>query len=249
MKITSIVLTKNEEKNIEACLKTLMWTDEVLVIDDDSSDETVSLAKKLHAKVFKRQLLGNFAMQRNFGLEKAAHEWVLFIDADERVSETLALEIQSIIQNATAEECGFFLRREDTQWGKTLQHGEQGDVKLLRLAKRDAGKWTGMVHEIWCVEGSIGVLRNKLSHFPHQTLTEFLSDINFYTSLRAKELFEKGKKANILTILLYTKGKFLQDYILKLGFLDGMQGFLVAVLMSLHSFLVRGKLWELTEKN
>jgi glycosyltransferase involved in cell wall biosynthesis len=248
MKISTIVLTKNEEKNIEKCLKALQWCDEIIVVDDGSVDKTVILAKKLGAKVYEHNLSNNFSQQRNFGLEKAQNEWVLFVDADERVSPALAAEIQLRITNYELGHSGFYIQRLDSIWGKVLKHGETGNIKLLRLAKKDRGKWKGSVHETWDVKGEIGVLKNTLMHYPHQTLTEFLKEINFYTTLRAEELYKQKIPVSFLDIIIYPKAKFIQNYFFKLGFLDGNAGIVFALCMSFHSFLVRGKLWQLWQK-
>lgn len=242
--ISVVVLTKNEEKNIEDCLKTLLWCDEILVIDDYSIDKTVIIAKKYTKHVFSHNLEDNFSAQRNFALEKAKGDWILFVDADERVSKTLAEEIQEKISSPSKID-GFYIKRDDFMWGKKLQYGETADVQLVRLAKKNAGKWKGIVHEIWDIHGMKGVLQNPLEHYPHQTLSEFLEEINYYTTLRAAELYKKKTPVSGFSILLYAKGKFFQNYFLKLGFLDGISGLLVAILMSFHSFLVRGKLWLL----
>src|SRR5260221_6699426 len=121
--ISAVILTKNEEKNIEACLKTLTWCDEVIVIDDNSTDKTISFAKKLGATVYEHVLDGDFAAQRNFGLEIAKGDWILFVDADERVSQALAFEMQAIITLHIDHVSGYYLRRLDTMWGKVLHFG------------------------------------------------------------------------------------------------------------------------------
>lgn len=248
MKISAIILTKNEEKNIAGCIESLTWCNEVLVIDDNSTDKTVEIAKKTGARVFNHALGNNFAKQRNFGLNKANNEWVLFVDTDERVSLSLKKEITQCIYNSTNQYIGFYIKREDYLWGKRLKYGEAGNIWLLRLAKKNAGKWRGKVHETWQVKGSVGKLDNPFSHYPHPSIAEFLKEINFYTSLRAEELYGLNIKANFFSIIFYPKAKFLSNYIFKLGFLDGIPGLLIAILMSFHSFLVRGKLWYLWQK-
>ncbi len=247
MNISAVVLAKNEERNIEACLASLQWCDEVIVIDDNSTDKTVLLAKNMGTKVFVHPLNNNFSKQRNFGLENAQGDWIFFVDADERVSEALVKEIESRIKNQESKN-GFFIKRLDSMWGKVLQHGETGRVKLLRLAKKNTGKWTGAVHETWRVSGKTEELKNPLMHYPHQTITGFLQEINFYTTLRAQELFEQNASVTWFDIIAYPKAKFIQNYFLKLGFLDGIPGFLSALFMCFHSFLVRGKLWQLRQK-
>ena len=248
MNITCIILTKNEAGNIKDCLHALKWCDELIVIDDNSDDKTIDIAEGLGAKVYKRFLDNDFAAQRNFGLSKAKNEWVLFVDADERVSPALIFEISNVIGLGGQECSGFYARRTDVMWGKQLEYGETGGIKLLRLAKRNTGLWEGHVHERWKVKGKIGELKNPLLHYPHQTIKEFLQDINFYTSLRAKELYAKDKRVTMIEIILYTLGKFVVNYFIKRGFLDGAPGIIYAAIMSFHSFLVRAKLWNISNK-
>lgn len=249
LKISAVVLAKNEEERILDCLKSLYFCEEILVIDDYSTDKTVELVSSLKNKKIRmiHRLLGNdFSRQRNFGLREAKGEWVLFVDADEKVSEALAFEIPSTLPDKYL---GFYIRRRDVMWGKELKYGETGNIKFLRLAKKDAGEWEGAVHEEWKIKGKVGELESPLLHYPHQTIKEFLQEINFYTSLRAKELYRRGVRSNFLSILLYPKGKFILNFILRRGFLDGVEGLIVALMMSFHSFLVRGKLWILGRKD
>lgn len=241
--ISAVVLTKNEENNIVDCLESVSWCDEVIVIDDHSTDNIVELAKRTGAIVHSHALDQDFSAQRNFGLQKAQGEWVLFVDADERVSSALWYEIMAMINNPIGGYVGFYLKRKDTLWGKELQYGETGNIKLLRLAKKDAGLWEGYVHETWQVKGKTSVLKNPLIHFPHQTVAEFLTEINYYTTIRAKELYKKKVPVFWWQILLYPKAKFALNYFIKGGFLDGLPGFVFALMMSFHSFLVRSKLW------
>lgn len=244
--ITVIVLTKNEEKNIVDCLENLKFCDEIIVIDDFSQDRTIEIARKIGAKVFVHSLNNDFSKQRNYGLSKATNEWVLFIDADERVNMQLASEILKSVGMKQIQ--GFHMRRIDNLWGKKLLHGETGGSKFLRLGQKDAGKWIGKVHERWEVKGELRNLYSPIIHFPHQSVKDFLKEINFYTDLRAAELFTRGTGVKWYSVILYPKGKFIVNYFLKLGFLDGLEGLIFALIMSFHSFLVRGKLWQLNER-
>jgi len=249
--ISAIVITKNEEENIEKCLRSVRWCDEIVVIDDESIDRTVEIAKKFNARVYENPLSCDFSAQRNFGLTKAKSEWVLFIDADEIISGALIYEIQSVIgfkDQGLRNFNGYYLKRSDFVWGKQLKYGESGNLMLLRLGRRGKGVWKGMAHEQWEIEGSVGKLINPILHFPHKTMEEFLKEINFYTDLRAKELKEKNTKVSFWAIFSYPLGKFIVNYFFKRGFMDGMQGLIFAITMSFHSFLVRGKLWLMSNK-
>jgi len=247
MKISAIVLTKNEEKDIEDCLRSISWCEEIIIVDDYSEDETVEKVQRFKSskvRIYERRLGDDWAGQRNFGLEKASNQWVLFIDADERVSAALADEIKNL-QFTIYNLRGFYLRRKDFLFGKWLRHGETSHVRLLRLAKKNAGGWERRVDEVWKVKGKIGELQNPLLHYPHQTLTEFLESINFFSTLNARAFYEQGVRVRLWD-WLKPLAKFTQNYFFRLGFLDGTAGFVHTVLMSLHSFLVRGKLYLLT---
>ena len=258
--ISAVVLTKNEEKNIAKCLATLRFCNEVIVVDEYSTDKTVEIARRYGARVFQRHLKEDFAAQRNFGLNKAkgparnaSHsdaggDWVLFVDSDERVTEALASEIKNETVKSKNEVEGFYIKRRDFVWGRELKHGEPGSVKLLRLAKKNAGLWKRAVHEVWDVQGKTQTLENPLTHFPHQTLREFMQDVDRYSNLHAKALQEEGVKSNLAKIIIWPVGKFKYNLIFKLGILDGTQGFVVAAMMSLHSFLAWSKLWLLQNK-
>lgn len=248
--ITAVILAKNEEKQIITCIKSLSFCDEILIIDDNSTDKTTESITKLNNKKIKimpHPLRNDFSKSRNFGLLQASGEWVFFVDADEIVSDALAFEISNVIHQLSDKGLGrlngFYIERKDIMWGKMLNYGEAGAIKLLRLAKKDAGEWQGKVHEEWIIEGKIATLKNYLIHFPHQTITEFLKEINYYTNIRAQELHSRKIKGNWWSIIAYPSAKFVGNYILKRGFLDGERGLIVALVMSFHSFLVRGKLW------
>ncbi len=244
--ITVVVLTHNDEKILARCLESLRWCDEMIAIDDESMDGTVGVAKRFGAKVFTRKLNGDFAAQRNFGLGKAKGEWVLFVDSDEVVSKELANDIKRVISEKRQVISGYFIKRKDYFLGKWLTHGETVNVKLLRLAKKDAGKWNRPVHEVWDVQGPIGELTYPLLHYPHPNVAQFLDEMNRYSTLNASYLYKQGIRAFWWDIIAYPAAKFFVNYIWRLGFLDGTAGAIMALMMSFHSFLTRAKLWKLS---
>lgn len=244
--ISAVVLTKNEEKNIAECLISLKWCEEILVIDDNSIDKTAAIARQEGARVIKKALADDFASQRNFALSQVKNAWVFFVDADERVSRELEEEIKGKIKEDKRTE-GYFFKRIDFFMGRWLKYGEIGGIKLLRLAKKGSGRWIRRVDEKWEVRGKVKWLKNPLLHYSHTNLTGFLESINERSSLNAKQLFEEGKKV-IFFDWFKPLAKFVRNYLFKLGFLDETQGFVFAVIMSMHSFLVRGKLYLLWRK-
>lgn len=236
--ISAVVLTHNDENIIVDTLECLKFADEIIIIDDESTDHTIELARQFTGKVFKRPLNGSFASQRNFALNHVHGDWVLFIDSDERVSNELKEEILKAIKQ---EFNGFYLKRVDVMWGKKILYGEVGETKLLRLARKNTGKWKGNVHETWRIRGARSSLQAPLTHVPHQSVSEFLQEIDTYSTIRANQLLDEGKKIRIWEILIYPLGKFVYGYIILRGFKDGIPGFIYATMMSFHSFLVRGK--------
>lgn len=245
--ISCVVLVKDEEKTIETCLQSIRsLVDEMIVIDDDSEDKTIEKAKKFGARVFKRPLKCDFAAQRNFGLKQAKGDWVLFIDADEQITTGLAEEIKTAVKKK--EFNGFYLRRQEWFGGKWLRYGETGRIRLLRLGKKGVGKWQRKVHETWRIRGKVGELKNPLLHYSHQNISQFLGQINFHSTLHAQALKEEGVKFSLFRLIFNPLGKFIQNYIFRLGFLDGVSGFIFAMMMSFHSFLARAKLYQLWKK-
>ena len=244
--LSVIVLTHDDEERIVDCLDNLGFANEIIIIDDESCDRTVELARQYTSKIYKKSLNKNFSNQRNFALNYASCEWVLFVDSDEIISKSLREEIMSAIEKGGYS--GFLIKRVDFVWGRKMSHGELSQVKLLRLARKDAGKWHGKVHETWKVVGKVGELSNPLMHVPHQNVREFVRDIDEYSSLRADELHEKSVNVPFLHILLYPLGKFIHNYWLRRGYKDGVAGLIYSMMMSFHSFLVRAKLYQLNNE-
>ena len=248
MILSAVVLTKNEEKRIAQCIKNLSFCDEVIIIDDYSNDRTRELAKKNKAIVYKRRLNGNFAEQRNYGLKKAKGKWVLFIDADEIVTPQLRNEIVSVVNDSLNQYIGFYIKREDIFLGKKIKHGEFGSIKLLRLAKKNAGRWKRAVHEFWKVKGKTFSLKSAIIHYSHEDIHSFVKDIDWYSTLHAQANYNEGKRSNIFLVILFPILKFFRNFFCKLGILDGEIGFFLSLMMSFHSFLAWSKLWLLQRR-
>lgn len=224
MNITGIILTK--DGNIAIARKSLSFCNEVLI--------------------FKNEEIIDFAKSRNEALKHAKNEWVLFLDDDEVVSDQLAKEILKLNLEKLGLN-GFYIKRRDVIWGRELKHGETGNTKLLRLARKQTGFWRRSVHEYWEIRGPVGTLNNPIYHYPHQSVNEFIKNIDYFSGLHAKENKKEGKRSSLVKIILWPKLKLVQNWILKLGFLDGTAGFVHAIIMSFHSYLAWSKQW-LTER-
>lgn len=243
MSISAVVLNKNGAELLKRALQSLAWCDEVIVIDDGSTDDSLRHAQKSGATIVKNRLK-SFAEQRNIGLKSAHSDWVLFLDADEVVPKELTQEIQQTLKNTTCD--AFLVQRLDTFMGTQLHYGETGNIWLLRLAKKTAGSWVRPVHETWEVEGVTGKLHHALEHNPHTSISSFLEKINHYTDQEAKHRKASEEKFSIFQLLVYPSAKFFVNYGIKLGFLDGFPGLSMAYMMSMHSLIVRIKMYEKT---
>lgn len=246
MGISAVILTQNSSKTLRSTLESVSFCDEMLVIDDHSTDTTLTIAKATRATVYTRKLDGDFAAQRNFGITKAAYEWVLFVDSDEVVSDELREEILQAVRSVDVK--GFYLKRRDMLWERPILYGEAAEVRLMRLARKGSGKWVRPVHEVWNVTGVVGTLEHPLLHTPHPTVADFLSDINHYSDINARHFYKNGTRASLWQIVGYPTAKFIQNYLIRQGYRDGMPGMIVALMMSFHSFLTRAKLWHLQKQ-
>jgi len=242
--ISTVILTKNEENTLAACIESVSFSSEVLVIDNGSTDQTIEIAKQRGAHVIEMSETGDFSELRKRGLTEAKNNWVLFIDADERVPDELKNEILLKTQNDTY--ASYYIKRRDHWWGRTLRFGEVRSAYVkgfIRLAQKESGHWSGAVHEVFQTNKKTGTLDGYLEHYPHPSLKKFISDINDYSSRRAGELFSQGKTSSIAEIICVPPIKFFYTYFFQWGFLDGVSGFVYSFLMSFHSFLVRSKLY------
>ncbi|MEP7167519.1 MAG: glycosyltransferase family 2 protein [Candidatus Woesebacteria bacterium] len=242
--LTAIVLCKNAESTLSHCLASLDFCEHIIVGDDGSIDESLLIARKFHADIIKISPGLDFAQKRNYLLEYAKNEWVFYVDADEIVTSQLATNIQNQIRTTDAK--GFYVRRMDVLFGKKLQYGETAHTWLLRVARRNSGHWKRPVHEIWQVSGKLDRLEGELLHYSHPDLEEFMDKINTYTDSETQERVKNhiSKTSAYIQLFLFPVGKFMQNYIVRLGFLDGFSGFVMAWMMSLHSLCVRIKIIE-----
>lgn len=245
MKISATIITLNEEKNIEAALESLAWADEIVVVDSESSDRTVEIARRFTDKVITQKWLG-YAAQKNFASQQASHDWVFNLDADERLSPELQREIVALKSGAQTDTAAFEMPRKVFYLGKWIQHsGWYPDYKI-RLYNRAKGQWQGKyVHESVTVQGRVGRLAGDLFHFTVASASEHHLRLDRYTTLAAQEAFENGRRASFAAIAFAPFATFIKSYVVKLGFLDGIQGLAIAYFAGYYVFMKSLKLWEL----
>ena len=246
--ISAVIITRNEEKNIMKCLSSIDWADEIVVVDSGSTDDTKKIASEFTQKVFDMKWEG-FGKAKDFAKDKATHQWILSLDADEVVTGDLKEEIQSVIKSDKAFD-GYYIPRRSNFLGKWIRHGGWYPDYVLRLFKKNKAKFShSAVHEKVKVNGSIGYLGNPLLHYTDPNFDHYLEKLNRYTSLSAEELFRKGKRAKVFDIIFRPLAAFLKMYFAKRGFVDGLHGLILAVSSAFHVFSKYVKLWHLGSLN
>jgi len=222
-----ILITKNEAELVGQCLESVKWADEIIVLDSGSTDATVEICQRYTDRVTVTDWPG-FGPQKNRALSMATGDWVLSIDADEEVTPALAQEIQDTLQAPLAQ--GYTLPRLSNYCGRFMRHSGWWPDPVLRLFKREAGSFTSArVHERVDLEGQVGALHHTLLHHSFRSLDQVLHKVNHYSLEGALALHAQGRRASLSTAIGHGLWSFIRTYILKRGFLDGREGFILAV--------------------
>jgi glycosyltransferase involved in cell wall biosynthesis len=240
-KISVVIITGNEENNIKDCLKSAKWADEIIVVDSESTDSTVQIAKEFTDKVVVHKWEG-YASQKAFAISLSKNEWVLSLDADERVTESLAKEI---LETELTPYNGYYIKRDNFFLGKLIRGCGWGNDLQLRLFKKSETKLSDrMVHEKFIVNGSTSKLKNSFSHYSYTNLKDAFVKINNYSTLEANEKVGK-KTVNLFTLLFSPPFYFLHHLIIRKGFLDGIYGVIISYMHMLTKLQVQLKIMEI----
>jgi glycosyltransferase involved in cell wall biosynthesis len=230
--LSACIITYNEADRIDDCVRSVGFCDEVLVVDSHSTDATRERAAARGARVIERDWPG-YRSQKQFAVEAAHNDWVLCLDADERVSDELRAEIESWRQRGFGGFAGWSVPRITEYFGRFLRHGNAYPDRLIRLFDRRHGGWVGReIHENTRVQGPVGRLKGHLEHYAYRSLTDHLSRMQRYADLMGQALYESGKRCGLAKVLLNPQWRFLRGYLLRLGFLDGWRGLLFALVES-----------------
>ncbi|TGL87729.1 glycosyltransferase family 2 protein [Leptospira congkakensis] len=242
--LSCAIITLNEEDNISRTLEALSFIEDIVVIDSGSTDKTVEIAKSLGARVFFRKFV-NYADQKNFAIEQTKYDWVLAIDADEVVSDGLKSEITELFTDNKLQSVGYLVPRLTYYLGKWIRFGGYYPNYQIRLFKKTAGEFSGgLVHERVKLIGKPIKLKNPLFHYSYKNISDHLQFIDRYSSLFAEEEFRKGKRSSVFWAFLKACFKGFYMYWIRLGILDGKQGFVLALLGFYYNFLKYLKLYE-----
>ncbi|OGH04280.1 MAG: hypothetical protein A2600_11055 [Candidatus Lambdaproteobacteria bacterium RIFOXYD1_FULL_56_27] len=249
MKLTGVVITYNEEANLKDCLTSLDFCDFLLVVDSDSTDQTKAIAQDQGARVLNQPFLGH-VKQKQFALEQAQTDWVLFLDADERLGPELRASILALKEQVEPRHWGYEVSRKSFHLGRWILHGGWYPDRGIRLFHKEHGRWSGYdPHDKVEVEGPVARLEGDLEHFVFRNLSHNVQKNDFYSSIMAQDLFAQGKRPSLAKLLLKPPYKFFECYLLKAGFLDGLPGLIIAVGAAYSIFLKFAKLWELGQND
>ena len=249
MKTLSVItVTLNEERNIAACLASVRWANELIVVDSGSTDRTIEIAKQYASSVLTVEWQG-YGATKNYALDQASGEWVLWLDADERVTPELAEEIKSVIARQDDRKAGYTVARRAYFLGRWIKHCGWYPSRVTRLFRRTQGRFSeSKVHERLIVQGTVGELRNDMLHYTDPDLGHYFEKFNRYTSLAADDMLMAGRRFSLLDLLVRPSFLFVKMYFLRLGLLDGLHGFILCVVSSAYVFVKYAKLWELQRK-
>lgn len=248
-KISAVVTAYNEEKKIEKSLKSLKAFDEIIVVDNSSTDNTQALAKKYTNKVFmQKNDPTNIDIQKNFGFSKASNEWILSIDADEQASEELAKEIKSILSanpSSISEINGFLIPRKNYIFGKWIEYAGWYPDYQLRLFRKSKGKYTKKhVHESLSLDGQSAKLREHIIHDNYDTIIQFISKTTSYAQNEAEDLLSKGYQFSYFDCIRFPLSEFLSRFFARKGYRDGFHGLILSLLMAFYHFIIFCLIWE-----
>jgi|SRR5690554_5498883 len=243
--ISALIITSNEEQNITDCLNSIGWVDEIVIIDSYSIDRTVDICQKYTNKIYKRKF-DDFASQRNYGLQQVHSEWVLIIDADERVSSELKLEIKKVLTAPQAD--AYEIPFHNYFLGKWIRHCGWYPDYHLRLFLTTKGQFINKVHEKVQINGTTNKLSKAIVHFTYNSISQFIKKTDYYTNLAAKEMYLRGKSFRITDLIARPIWRFCKMYLFKHGYKDGVRGLILSFLYSVYVFLKYAKLWDINRK-
>ncbi|MBE8723937.1 glycosyltransferase family 2 protein [Flavobacterium hungaricum] len=248
--LSALIITFNEEKNIETVLADLAFADEIIVVDSFSSDRTFEIASQFKNVTIKQRIFDNFAFQRNYALSLASHPWILFIDADERLTPELKKEIEIVI-NQKNNISAFFMKRNFMFKNKSLRFSGWQTDKIIRLFKKNEAVYNEekIVHEKLIIKGDTGILKNKLIHYSYSNFEDYKQKMIFYGELKAQEELSKNTKPNFFHFYIRPAYQFLNQYVFRLGFLDGRKGIIICYLNALSVAVRFQKLKKIRTEN
>jgi len=247
--ISVAIITRNEEEKLPDCLESVSFVDDVVVVDSESTDRTVEIAKSYGASVF-IEPWQDFSYQKQFAVDHCKHDWVFILDADERIPEETASRIAQLVKESYSNMSGFSFRRKNYFHGRWIKHCGWWPNPVLRLVDRRKGSFDGRaVHESWVAEGPVQELDSVIIHLSFRDYSELIAKLEQYTNIGARDLYDKNEQSGIFKSISHGLWMFMNIYFLKQGFRDGFDGFVISVMHGAGSFFKYAKHREMTKYN
>ncbi|MGD0915457.1 MAG: glycosyltransferase family 2 protein [Thermodesulfobacteriota bacterium] len=243
--VSVYVLTFNNSRTIEQCLKSLAWAEELVVVDSFSTDGTYEICQRYTNKVYRREWKGH-CDQYQYAADLTTREWIMFVDADEEVPLELAEEIQRELDGGVKDSDGFFVYRRTYYLGRWIRYGGWYPDGEIRLYRKGRGRWKGGLHAKVVVDGKVGFLKSQYLHYTYRDISDQIQTVDKYSRIAAEDLAQAGKKFSLLKLLFHPPFRFIKEYIFKSGFRDGLPGLIIVVTTMFYVFIKHAKLWELT---
>jgi glycosyltransferase involved in cell wall biosynthesis len=242
--VSVYVLTYNNRRTLERCLKSLRWADELIVVDSFSDDGSFELAKGFTDRVYRKQW-GGHREQYQYAANLTENDWIMFVDADEEVPSELVDEIREELDQNRGEWDGYICHRRTFYLGRWIKYGGWYPDYEIRLYHRDRGKWVGDLHAKLAVEGRVKHLNHYYLHYTYRDISDQIQTIDSYSRTAAEDMMHSGEKSSLFKLLLRPPFRFLKEYLFKAGFMDGLPGLIIAVSTVFYVFIKYAKLWEL----
>ncbi len=242
--ISVYVITYNNIRTIERCLKSLSWAKELIVVDSFSNDGTFEISKKYTDKVYQVEFKG-FQGQYQYAADLTTMDWIMFVDADEEVPKDLVEEIRKKFEEGIEGIDGFFVYRQTYYLGRWIRYGGWYPDGEIRLYRKDKGRWEGGLHAKVVVKGRVEGLKNKYFHYTYRDISDQIQTIDRYSKIAAEDMAQRGERFSLFNLLFHPPFRFGKEYLFKLGFLDGLPGLIIIVSTMFYVFIKYAKLWEL----
>lgn len=246
-KVSVYMITYNNERTVERALASVTWADEIVVVDSFSTDRTVEICRRFSDKVIQRRWPGH-QDQYQYAADLTSYSWIMFVDADEEVPRELAAEIREVLRTENPPYDGYIAYRRTYYLGRWIRHGGWYPDREIRLYRREKGRWAGGLHAKVMVEGRVGVLKHEYLHYTYGDISDQIQTIDRYSKIAAEEMFTSGESFSLWKLLLHPPFRFVKEYLVKMGFRDGLPGLIIIVATMFYVFVKYAKLWELRNK-
>ncbi|MDI7260473.1 MAG: glycosyltransferase family 2 protein [Thermodesulfobacteriota bacterium] len=243
--VSVYVLTFNNHRTIERCLRSLHWAEELVVVDSGSTDGTYEVCQHYTEKLYQKEFQGH-RDQYQYAADLTTCEWIMFVDADEEVPPELVEEIRRELDGGAKDRDGFFVYRRTYYLGRWIRYGGWYPDGEIRLYRRHKGRWEGGLHAKVAVDGKVSTLKNQYLHYTYRDISDQIQTIDKYSRIAAEDMAQRGEKFTFFKLLFHPPFRFIKEYLFKFGFRDGFPGLVIIVSTMFYVFIKYAKLWELT---